>query len=60
MSLSLRVLRRKLLGSRVSSTGLRNKVADTNRIMYTFDFTSEQVRKNEGSFCPKGIQEPEP
>lgn len=40
--------------------GLRNKVADTNRIMYTFDFTSEQVRKNEASFCPKAYKNQSP
>lgn len=40
--------------------GLRNKVADTNRIMYTFDFTSEQVRKNEGTFCPKAYKNQAP
>ena len=40
--------------------GLRNKVADTNRIMYTFDFTSEQVRKNETSFCPNAYKNKSP
>jgi len=40
--------------------GLRNKVADTNRIMYTFDFTSEQVRNNESSFCPKAYKNKSP
>ena len=30
--------------------GIRNKTAAQQRIGYTFDFTSDQVRKNEGTF----------
>jgi len=33
--------------------GLRNKTSAVNRTVYTFDFTSEQVRKNEETFIVK-------
>ena len=37
--------------------GLRNKTSDMQKTMYTFDFTSEQVRKNEQTFVVKRFKE---
>lgn len=37
--------------------GLRNKTSAMNKTAYTFDFTSEQVRKNEESFVVKRFKE---
>ena len=40
--------------------GLRDKVQDTSHVMYTFDFTTEQVQKNEGEFVTKRFNEQKP
>lgn len=40
--------------------GMRDKTVDTQRIMYVFDFTSEQVRQNESKFCPKAYKNQSP
>lgn len=40
--------------------GLRNKAQDTSHVMYTFDFTTEQVQKNEGVFVTKRFNEAKP
>lgn len=40
--------------------GMRDKTIDTQRIMYVFDFTSEQVRKNESKFCPQAYKNKAP
>lgn len=37
--------------------GLRNKATKNQRTMYTFDFTSNEVRKNEGQFITKRFKE---
>jgi hypothetical protein len=40
--------------------GLRNKAVKNQTNMYTFDFTSEQVRKNEEKFVTKRFKNKEP
>ncbi|WVQ00034.1 hypothetical protein [Synechococcus phage MA10] len=40
--------------------GLRNKAVKNQTNMYTFDFTSEQVRKNEEQFVTKRFKNKEP
>ncbi|QBP06005.1 hypothetical protein [Synechococcus phage S-B68] len=40
--------------------GLRNKAVDLNRSIFTFDFTSEQVRKNEEKFVVKRFKNKTP
>ena len=40
--------------------GLRNKVQDGANVIYTFDFTTEQVAKNEGEFVTKRFNEEKP
>ena len=37
--------------------GLRNKTSDIGRTLYTYDFTSKQVRKNEETFVVKRFKE---
>lgn len=37
--------------------GLRNKVQDGANVLYTFDFTTEQVQRNEGQFVTKRFNE---
>lgn len=37
--------------------GLRNKATKNQRTLYTFDFTSYEVRKNEGQFITKRFKE---
>ena len=40
--------------------GLRNKVNDQQFTSYTFDFTTEEVRKNEQTFITKAYKEKDP
>lgn len=40
--------------------GQRNKVQDGANVIYTFDFTTEQVQKNEGEFVTKRFNEEKP
>lgn len=40
--------------------GQRNKVQDGANVLYTFDFTTEQVEKNEGAFVTKRFNEEKP
>ena len=40
--------------------GQRNKVQDGANVIYTFDFTTEQVQKNEGEFVTKRFREEKP
>lgn len=40
--------------------GLRNKSNDQQFTMYTFDFTTEEVRKNESEFITKAYKEKDP
>lgn len=40
--------------------GLRNKTSKAQKVMYTFDFTTEQVQKNEGEFVTKRFNEEKP
>ncbi len=40
--------------------GLRNKIIKNQRSMYIFDFTSEQVRKNEENFVVKRFRNSQP
>ncbi|WNL51129.1 baseplate central spike [Synechococcus phage S-CREM2] len=40
--------------------GQRNKVQDGANVLYTFDFTTQQVEKNEGSFVTKRFNEEKP
>ena len=40
--------------------GLRNKSNDQAKTMYTFDFTTEEVRKNEETFITKAFRDKQP
>ena len=40
--------------------GQRNKTQDGANVIYTFDFTTEQVQKNEGEFVTKRFNEEKP
>lgn len=40
--------------------GLRNKVQDGANVLYTFDFTTEQVQNNEGQFVTRRFNEEKP
>ena len=40
--------------------GQRNKIQDGANVIYTFDFTTEQVQKNEGEFVTKRFNEEKP
>ena len=40
--------------------GLRNKANDQAKTMYTFDFTTEEVRKNEETFITKAYRDKQP